>query len=159
LVKEFKNDALYRFEELSKGCGFSIARSLRDDCTSHYSLSAAKKNVPSLEDDADLTFYIHKTEGNSFALAGEHVVFHERFRTGRLPKTEGSVEDQFGVWLDWCLQALKWLKKTCAEFLFLVLPEHVVKKMKWTQMYWPDPSIFGELGKSKAPIFLHEPRN
>lgn len=158
-IVAFKETALSKFLNISGGEGFRVAKSLRHECTNHYSLKATKKNLVGLDDDADLTFYIHKTEGNSFALAGERVVFQQRFLDGRFGHSSDEAElNYFELWLDWSLQALRWLKETCADYIFRVLPKHVSQNIKWNQVYWPDLEILGELGKSKAPVFMTEAR-
>lgn len=158
VIKKFSTESLNQFQKLQTDDGYRIARTLRSECSNHYSLTAARKSVASLEDDLDLTFFIHKTEGNSFALAGERVVFDERFRVGTLPKGETDGTSLFETWLDWTLSAIKWLKSICAEFVFLVLPDSATSRIKRNQLYWPEGDVIGDLNESFAPIFLREKR-
>lgn len=154
VIKIFQEKYSESLREHSDSDGFAIARTLRNDCTSHYSLAAARKNIESLDDSLDCTTYLHENEGNSFSLLGENVVFNERFRVGRLPGEQDANEEKLGVWLDWTIATTAWLKKISADFAVTVLPDDVQFRLRENQLHWPDPSYVGDLSRTFAPVFL-----
>lgn len=157
VINDFSKRSLEKFQKVTKQDGYQIARTLRHEIVNHYSLKAATKNIASLEDDADLTYYIHKTGGNSFAQLGEKVVFSEKFRRGVLSSKSGDNLTQFRTWLDWTLEARRWLWEVSAEFLVETMPLGP-EKWKKDRVYYLDDVFVGDLGDTFAPLFLREPR-
>lgn len=158
LIEKFRAEALERLEKETSPTGRMIARALRDDGSSHYSLAATTKNVKSSADDRDYKFYMHAMEGNSFAQLGEDLVFSERFRTGRLPGASDAVASHLGEWLDWTMDVVAWLRKVCFDFFSIVIPDEALTDWRANRVYWLEPNSVGKLGTSQAPLFLRSPK-
>lgn len=153
-LRKLGSEALERFLILTEQEGFEVAGNLRDEAAHHYSFEAAKKNLGSVESDANCNFYLHDQNGNSFFPLGEEVMFDGRLnRRWKNVKSQEDRDELFMSWLNWCLAANEWLQETHAIFtnslVFGPLDNNRVRK----RTYWVPPRIVGGFKEAPTPIF------
>ena len=159
LLVRLRTPALKQFEIIATKEGHQIAQVRRDNCSSHYSLAAAKKNIDHVNPESDFTLYIEQSEGNSYYCMGDSIGFSGNFTTSRLPVKNVNNHELLGIWLDWTTDVLSWLRQISAEYAYEILPKQAWENAKLHQVYWVDPKLVGVIGIAKAPIFLRNPRN
>lgn len=140
-------------EKLRDSEGHAINRSIRNETGFHYKFKTALKNVRSLSDDADASIYVSDMDGNSYFSLGESVVFFERLRRfSDADKKYENPESLAEVWLFWCLEVVRLVKKLQADLFGLVLDttDSVSRKTH----YFVNPDIVAEGGRDVVPIFL-----
>lgn len=156
VVLEFRKAALQQLDEMDAKEGKDIAATLRNECTNHYSLSAARQKSHNMAEGRNFTFYMHKLEGNSFYQLGEDLIFSDSFQSGRWRGGAERTKKDLGIWLDWTITVTNWLKEKCVEFFVLTVPESAFGRLDQHQVYFVDPSLVGALDVSKVPLFLRE---
>lgn len=127
---------------------------MQDEAANHYSLSAVRKNLAHVSDNADFSYQLHRTVGNSFYRLGEEVVFGallNRYRSEN--NMDMNPEDLFGDWFEWILEATKILGDIHVQFSGLLLdqdPSKITRK----RMHWIPYSMIGTRESPKLPLFF-----
>ncbi|MFW8633575.1 hypothetical protein [Cribrihabitans pelagius] len=152
------NRALESFVTLRDERIYPIVRDIRNEATSHYSLTAAKKNLKFVSYNANCNMYIHEMSGNSFYPMGEEVMFIGRLnRRGASLPTKDERAAQFESWMNWNVSATNWLSSTHASFVRELIFEKQKSRAARKRTYWIPPKFVGSREDGLAPIFLRKP--
>jgi len=154
MLRDLSASARKLFTSLEEDSAYKAVMAIRHEATSHYTLSAARKNLKHLGDNAALSIVQHKMGGNSFNPLGEEVMFIGRMN--RAANKCDTKEDKIkfhNQWFDWNVRATKWLGKVQAEFVKCILFDKYPDRKARKQMYWIPQQMVGEIGESKIPLF------
>lgn len=141
LAKHCLND----FATLRADKGYELARDVRHETASHYSIKAAKKNIQYLGKTYENRIFLSEKASNSFYPFGEELMFSarlNRFANGRFDTSSRSqfVTDLFA----WCKLANGWLAKCHAQIFQELISPHIKKKVFKRQSYWVDSRLVGD---------------
>ena len=148
-------EALLELDELKSTEGFSTARVMRNEATSHYSMKAALKNIDYMSEDAECNLYLGELNGNSFYPFGEELMFVARMsRQGKNSRSKAERLAQFWDWHDWNIAMNDWLSRLhfrVVKTLFLDSETEIFARHK---AYWVPPSMLSEMDTNIAPLFF-----
>jgi len=148
--------SLEEFKALREQEGYQISRDMRNEATSHYSFSAAKKNLPFVSDHAVCNMYLHEQNGNSFYPLGEEVMFIGRLnrRGANLDKEETAA--LLGIWMQWNISANKWLSETHLRFVRDLVLKKFEKKYARKRAFWVPSEHVATNSEARVPVFYRK---
>ena len=156
-VQELAQEALSEFEKICTGSGYETARDIRNESASHYSFSAAKKNLDHTPSEMNCNLYLADQNGNEFFPLGEAVMFHGRLnRRWKTAVSKEQREELFLEWLNWNLNANSWLRKTHARFMSEFVFEALGRNKAVKKHYWVDPDLAGNWKDRLTPIYFQD---
>jgi hypothetical protein len=120
-VREILDNAKDELAAAEDPIARSLARSIRNELSNHYSLSAARKNLRHVPDDADCSLYLHEKVGNSFYPMGD--VFGLIGTLSRLSSSvdQGDLSALHDRWFAWCERTTRWVQAVHRALLLLLL--------------------------------------
>ncbi len=156
LLAELTHEALQRLEQIRVGDGYETARDIRHEATNHYSYTAAKKNLKHVPSSMDCNMYLADKNGNEFFPMGEAVMFHARLNRRWANIDMAERNERFLNWLNWNLDANKWLSETHAHFakelVFGKFQRNGVRK----KTYWVSDHYSAEWKGNLTPIYFQD---
>jgi len=160
VVQRVAKSAWKSFEDTKLTDGYKIARNVRHEATNHYSMDAAKRNLPFVPSHANCGLFMHEKDGNSFYPMGEEVMFMGRMnRSGSSLKTDEERAEQLNLWARWNLDATRWSRELQRSIDTELLFDHMPGRSGKQKVYWFDPELVGGLTGRRVPLFLRtEPK-
>lgn len=156
-ILKLADEVLSEFSALRSGAGFKLAKCIRHEATNHYSLSAAVKNLGHISPRANFNMYLHDLNGNSFYPIGEEVMFLGRLnRFGANLSEMEEKKKAIGDWLDWNLEANRWLGEAHLRYVRKFILDRNPKKYGRKKAYWIDPRLVGTKAEIKVPVFYRK---
>jgi hypothetical protein len=159
-LEKLRKRANEKFREIDKHEGLKLAKSIRHEASFHYRLGAAKKRLASVHGDCIKSLYLHELGVNSFYPYGEEDLF-----IGLINEIAGSVEDKakakrvIEAWGEWSRQSASAFNELLSEFVEELIVKRRPAKRPLEKMYWVEPSLVGEVEKTKLPAFVRIPKN
>jgi len=154
LVQVWAKASVEKYRALEAIDGYGVVRDIRNEAGSHYSFSAAKKNIKHVSDIADCNLYPQAQGGNSYFPMGEEVMFLGRLnRHGANLKTKEEKMKLFDNWMAWNIQAAKWLSHVQSDLVGRILKAHFPEKKPTKRIVSIDPVLVGNEADIKVPIF------
>ena len=154
-ISAIKSKALCDFDQLTDGVGRSLAKIIRNEATSHYSLKAAKKNLSHIAGKAKLSMLAHEMTGNSMYPLGEEVMFAGRLNRYGQSRTEGK-ETLVDDWMNHNLKVTEWVRVTHESVVKnLLLARFPERRFRQRMHYIRDDSA-AEIGSLFVPIFARK---
>ncbi|MGB3243522.1 MAG: hypothetical protein WBB25_03235, partial [Sulfitobacter sp.] len=145
------------FAKMTKDGGLNIARIIRNEATSHYYLRPAVKNLDSLSEDANLSFFMHEMEGNSFYPVGEELMFFARLnKLGENFETKEQKLSIFDDWMEWNLHATEWAVSIKDLYSNQIILKRFPNKCAVRRDYWINPALVGTKEDRKTPVFYRK---
>jgi hypothetical protein len=150
-------DAIASFDSLSARNGYHVAGNIRNEAASHYSFSAAKKNLSHLNKNGDFNFYVHEHGGNCFYPIGEEVMFQGRLnrRWSNIPSKQER-DELLLEWLDWNLEAQDWLNDIHATFARELIFNGLGRQDFKPRADWLESALVGNLAENLQPRFTRK---
>lgn len=150
-------EAQEKFKVLKADEIYRLVQSIRNEATSHTTMSAARKNLKFMSDDADCSLYMHDLNGNSFFPMGEELMFAARLDRhagfGASPEEKITLLEK---WKDWNLAANSWLGEVHVNFTLKTTFEDKNKIPAYRHPYWIPPAMVGQSDDRKTPLFIRK---
>lgn len=153
-LAEFALDDLKKSETLE---GYETARDVRHEMTNHYSMDAARKNLPNVQSDALCNMYLHMYGGNDFFPLGEAVMFHGRLH--RKWKNVATLEERrrnLDLWFDWCLEASSSFLRSHARFTEEIIFKPLGRSTFYTKSYWVPETLVAHPRERLTPVVFRK---
>lgn len=157
LLLKIAAECLNEFSVLRQHEGYPITRDLRNEATSHYSFSSARKNLEHLSQSFDASMYLNEQTGNSFYPLGEEVMF-----VGRINRRAANLTDKaermkiLESWMNWNIQANQWLVSCHNKFVRQLLFDRFENKYARKRVFWVPPALSLTKEEAKVPIFYRK---
>lgn len=158
ILLEWKEKFEGAISELTKedNLGYKAARNLRHQASNHYCLKPAKDNLEFVSERANINFFFHKMQGNSFYPLGEEVIFVARL--SRQVGEAGSLQEKIQLheeWRNWNKSFSVLLQKLFSEFVSDILNVQNSDKFARTEHYYLSPEMVGTI-ENRIPLFFRK---
>lgn len=153
-LQELIKTAKASYDELERNNDFKMARDLRNEATNHYGFKPAKKNLKHISNDSNMSFYIHRMNGNNFFPLGEEVMFTARIKRHVPNSAKNEVlSESFKGWLNWNNEVTKWLSQVNLDFIGHIIETHFPDRKPRKRSDYLPCEMVGEIDEIFVPLF------